>query len=167
MGGDGMRNFEIELSSCYVSRPKVYIDLVNPPENLEEIVQTYFGDYTSGTADEYMDTDKLAYVDLLRDKIHPEKYDAEEATEQMLVDWFKGDLENSDEAPDASSYWDVEFFAECYREGNKDLYSKQYGYKKMEHHVYDKIHHTLVRIIKAVMDFDGSTWAPPKEAKDE
>ena len=162
-----MRNFEIELSSCYVARPRIYIDLVNPPENLEEIVQTYFGDYTSGTADEYMDTDKLAYVDLLRDKIHPEQKDEEEATEEMLVEWFRSDLENSDEAPDASGYWDAEFFAECYRRGNKDLYAKQYGYDEMDHHVYDKIHHTLVRIIKAVMDFDGSTWTPPKEVKDE
>lgn len=167
MGGDGMRNFEIELSSCYVSRPRVYINLVNPPDNLEDIVQTYFGDYTSGTADEYMDDDKLAYIDLLRDKIHPEQHDENEATEEMLTDWFRYELENTEEAPDASDCWDTEFFAECYRRGNKDLYAKQYGYKAMDHHSYDKIHHALVRIIKAVMDFDGSTWAPPKEVKDE
>ena len=64
---------KIELSSNVVNKPRVCIDLVNPPENLEEIVQDYFADYTSGTNPDYLDDDKLAYIDLIRKKIHPEK----------------------------------------------------------------------------------------------
>lgn len=161
-----MEKFEITLSSIYVARPRVHIDLVNPPENLEEIVQTYFGDYTSGTAKEYMDDDKLAYIDLLRDKIHPEKTDEDQAVENMMTDWFRYEIENSDEAPDAADLWDTDFFVECYRQGNKKLYAKQYGEEEMDHHTYDKIHHTLVRIIKAVMDFDGSNWTKPERQKE-
>jgi len=144
---------KITLSSCYKDRPNVDIDLLDPPENLEEIVQTYFHDFTSGTNPEYMDDDKLAYIDLLRKKVHPEKEDSSYAVEQIMVDRFKYDLENSDYPPDASEYWDVSFFADCYEAGDMKLYDKQYGWKRMDHHVYDKIHHTLVRMIKAVVNY--------------
>ena len=146
---------KITLSSCYKDRPRVHIDMVKPPENLEEIVQTYFHDFTSGTNPEYMDDDKLAYIDLIRAKVHPEKGDAWDAAERLLVERFKYDLENCGYPPDASEYWNVSFFSECYESGDMKLYDKQYGWKHMDHHVYDKIHHTLVRIIKAVVNYEA------------
>lgn len=149
-------NIEIKLSSCVKETPDAYIDLVNPPDDLEDIIQRYFADYTSGTNPAYMDDDKLAYIDLIRDKIHPEQDDEYRAVEEMIVDRFKYDIENGDNFPDADEYWNIDMFAECYKNGNKNLYSKQYGYKKMDHHTYDQVHHTLVRIIKAVMNYTGA-----------
>lgn len=146
---------KITLSSCCKARPSVHIDMVNPPENLEEIVQTYFHDYTSGTNPAYMDDDKLAYIDLLREKVHPEKADPWDAVKRLLTERFQYDLENCDYPPDASEYWNVSFFSECYEAGDMDLYDKQYGWKPMDHRVYDKIHHTLVRMIKAVVNYEG------------
>lgn len=131
---------KIELASNVIDKPRVLIDLENPPENLEEIVQDYFADYTSGTNPDYMDDDKLAYIDLIRKKIHPEK-ESYEAVKEKLTDWFE--------------CWSMEFFEDCYNDGDKKFYDKQYGWEKMNHHQYDKIHHTLVRIISAVINYEG------------
>lgn len=143
---------KIELSSNKVGKPRMIIDLLNPPENLEEIVQDYFADYTSGTNPDYLDDDKLAYIDLIRKKIHPEK-ESYEAVKKKLTDWFEYQLDESERVPDISECWSVEFFESCYEDGDMKLYDKQYGFKSMDHHQYDKIHHTLVRIIAAIINY--------------
>lgn len=145
---------KIELNSNKIDTPRTTIDLVNPPENLEEIIQHYFSDYTSGTNPDYMDDDKLAYIDLIRKKIHPEK-ESYEAVKKKLTDWFEYQLDESERVPDISECWSVEFFEDCYNDGDKKLYDKQYGWKDMNHHQYDKIHHTLVRIIAAIINYRG------------
>lgn len=144
---------KIELSSNVIGKPRVSIDLVNPPENLEEIVQDYFADYTSGTNPDYMDDDKLAYIDLIRKKIHPEK-ESSAAVRNKLTGWFEYKLDYDDDVPDVRDCWSVEFFESCYEDGDMKLYDTQYGWKKMDHHKYDKIHHTLVRIISAVINYE-------------
>ena len=144
---------KIELKSNVIDKPRVFIDLENPPENLEEIVQDYFADYTSGTNPDYLDDDKLAYIDLIRKKIHPEK-ESYEAVKKKLTDWFEYQLDESERVPDISECWSMEFFEDCYNDGDKKLYDKQYGYKEMNHHQYDEIHHTLVRIISAVINYE-------------
>lgn len=146
---------KIELSSNKINKPRVYIDLVNPPANLEEIIQDYFADYTSETNPNYLDDDKLAYIDLIRKKIHPEK-ESSVAVRKKLTDWFEYKLDYGDDVPDARECWDVEFFEECYEDGDKKFYDKQYGWKDMDHHQYDKIHRTLVRIIAAVINYRGA-----------
>lgn len=145
---------KIELSSNVIGKPRVPIDLVNPPDNLEEIVQDYFADYTSGTNPDYMDDDKLAYIDLLRKKIHPEKKDSYEAVKKKLTDWFEYELDEGDRVPDISDCWSMEFFESCYEDGDMKLYDTQYGWKEMNHHEYDRIHHTLVRIISAIINYE-------------
>ena len=144
---------KIELSSNVVNKPRVCIDLENPPENLEKIVQDYFADYTSGTNPDYLDDDKLAYIDLIRKKIHPEK-ESYEAVRKKLTDWFEYKLDYCDDVPDVRECWSVEFFEDCYNDGDKKLYDKQYGWREMNHHQYDKIHHTLVRIISAIINYE-------------
>ena len=145
---------KIELSSNIVGKPRILIDLENPPENLEEIVQDYFADYTSGTNPDYMDDDKLAYIDLIRKKIHPEK-ESSAAVRNKLTDWFEYKLDYDDDVPDVRDCWSVEFFESCYEDGDMKLYDTQYGWENMNHHNYDKIHHTLVRIISAVINYGG------------
>ena len=49
----------------------------------------------------------------------------------------------------------MEFFEDCYNDGDKKLYAQKYGYQEMNHHQYDKVHHTLVRIISAVINYEG------------
>ena len=144
---------KIELSSNIVNKPRVCIDLVNPPDNLEGIVQDYFADYTSGTNPDYMDDDKLAYIDLIRKKIHPEK-ESYEAVKKKLTDWFEYKLDYDDDVPDVRDCWSMEFFESCYEEGDMKLYDTQYVWENMDHHKYDKIHHTLVRIISAVINYE-------------
>lgn len=144
----------ITLTSCYKDRDPVSIDLENPPKDLEMIVQTYFGDYTSGTNEDYVDDDKLAYIDLLRDKIHPEKHDGYEAVKQSILYSCEWQLTEEGELPSVDDFWDLGWIGEMYEQGDKKLYDKQYGWKGMDHHSYDRIHHTLVRMIKAVMSYD-------------
>lgn len=145
---------KIELNSNKIDTPRTTIDLVNPPENLEEIIQHYFSDYTSGTNPDYLDDDKLAYIDLIRKKIHPEK-ESSAAVRKKLTDWFEYQLDYVDEIPDARECWSTEFFESCYEDGDMKLYDRQYGWKRQDHHQYDKIHHTLVRIIAAIINYRG------------
>lgn len=145
---------KITLTSCYKDRDPVSIDLENPPKDLEMIVQTYFGDYTSGTNEDYVDDDKLAYIDLLRDKIHPEQHDGYEAVKQSILYSCEWQLTEEGELPSVDDFWDLGWIGKMYEQGDKKLYDKQYGWKGMDHHSYDRIHHTLVRMIKAVMSYD-------------
>ena len=51
------------------------INLGAPPENLEDIVCESFSKYTEGTREKYTFADKLAYIDMLRDWLHPKSSD--------------------------------------------------------------------------------------------
>lgn len=127
----------------------ISINLVDPPENLEAITKAAFSRYTQETNPEFVDTDKLGFIDLLRKKIHPDDFDefrAQYAHNSLGYALDDGVGFNLDEDVDS----DIDFAVQCFNEGFKPLECRDSRYN---HHDIDKIHHTLVRMIKAVMEW--------------
>lgn len=127
----------------------ISINLVDPPENLEAITKAAFSRYTQETNPEFVDTDKLGFIDLLRKKIHPDDFDGFRT--QCAHDSLDYALDNGvgfnlDEDVDS----DIDFAVQCFNEGFKPL---EYRDSRYNHHDIYKIHHALVRMIKAVMEW--------------
>lgn len=127
----------------------ISINLVDPPENLEEITKAAFSRYTQETNPEFVDTDKLGFIDLLRKKIHPDDFDeyhAEYAHDALKYALDNGDGFDLDESVDS----DIDFAEQCFDQGFKPLVYRDSRYN---HHDIAKIHHALIRMVKAVMEW--------------
>ena len=84
------------------------INLGAPPENLEDIVCESFSKYTEGTREKYTFADKLAYIDMLRDWLHPKSSD--DVVRDMFRDYFDYQLDENGDIPDHEDYWSMDFF---------------------------------------------------------
>lgn len=128
----------------------ITVDLVNPPENLEELVTVAFRSYTEGTRKDYRDEDKLRFIDLLRKRINPTDFDSyyEQYAHGQLDYAIENDGEfNLEDDVDSS----VEFAESCFDEGFKPL---AFTGNEMNHHDRDKAVNTIARIVKAVMNYN-------------
>lgn len=123
------------------------INLGAPPDNLEDIVCESFSKYTAGTNKDFTFYDKLAYIDVLRKKLHPKA--SNEIVYDKFHEYFDYCLDNGAELPSYEDYWDEEFFNECVEAGDKPLYT-HYGDSCGEE---ETILLSIVRIIKTVINW--------------
>ena len=136
----------------YKGNDKITIDLCNPPENLEEFVTEAFHSYTECTAKEYRDEDRLRFIDVIRKKLSDHK-DFDTYHDEYAHNSLSNAMENGNEF----SYPDdvdlsIDFAESCYREGD---YPLAFSDDNMNHHDRDKAIHTIARIVKAVMEYEG------------
>lgn len=125
------------------------IDLLHPPENLEEIIKQDFAAYTRGTSDGYRHDDQLTYLDLLRKALHPGE--PEEKVTELIMTATEDNLIDQGYIPDASDYHSIEFLAYCFHEGFKPFHF----YDEYESDGNNRIESlTIFRIIKAVVNYD-------------
>lgn len=89
------------------------INLGAPPENLEDIVCESFSKYTEGTREKYTFADKLAYIDMLRDWLHPKSSD--DVVRDMFRDYFDYQLDENGDIPDHEDYWSMDFSRVAWR----------------------------------------------------
>lgn len=124
------------------------IDLTNPPENLEDIVCESFSKYTAETNPEFVFYDKLAYIDVLRDWLHPKSSD--NVVRDMFRDYFDYQLDENGDIPDHEDYWSMDFFESCVEAGKKPLYA-HFGNSRREEEI---ILRSICRIIKVVVNWE-------------
>lgn len=130
------------------------IDIDNPPENLEELVQKAFAEYTYGTSREYTDEDRLTFIDLM---IERTKFatDANARVHDLLLERFDWEIFDQGRIPDRDDFFDVEFFEYCFEQGQKHA---NLIYRNDDHHISDKANRFIARIVRAIM-----TWKRPPD----
>ena len=129
---------------------KIQVDTDNIPDNLYQVVQGAFAEYTKGTRTEYMYQDKLCFIDRMAEKIH--HADASYAVNKLIKDTFAYELDEQGEITDPSTFFSIDFMEDCYRIGQNDhkLYAK-FGQSRRE---ADAIMKVEAIVIKAVMDYE-------------
>lgn len=133
----------------------VNIDIDNVPENLEEIMQKTFSEYTHGTAREYTYEDKLMFIDVLMKNLH--HADAYTDVNNLIIDRFGYNLEEHGELTEPEEFLSVEFMQECYEAGQRSCKLRSFDYAG-ERRNCEKIMKIVVRVITAVMNWEGSQW---------
>ena len=133
----------------------VKIDIDNPPENLEELVQKTFAEYTFGTCADYTDEDRLRFIEVTIERLH--RADSYYAVKDLIMERYGYELDDQGRLMDSDEFYNMEFMECCYERGREHASLR---YHCDDHHVYDKVNRLIARIIRAVM-----TWEHPKEAE--
>ena len=130
----------------------VTIDLVSPPDNLEELISEAFADYTEETPDECIDADRLCYIDLIRKRLYNKPfYEYREEMAHSKLDHALDYDSNFDLEEDIDS--SLNFAEQAYKDGFMPLYFTRHG---LDCHSIIAVRRTLVRIIKTVMEWRRS-----------
>ena len=127
------------------------IDIDNVPENLEEIVQKTFGEYTYGTASDYTDEDRLRFIDCMTKNLH--HADAYYGVKDLIMEQYEYELDDQGRLMDSDEFYTLEFMQSCYERGNEHA---KLCYHCDDHHVYDKVNRIIARIVRAVMSWERS-----------
>lgn len=130
----------------------INIDIDHVPENLEEIVQKSFGEYTHGTSRAYIYEDRLMYIDVMMKNIW--HADAERDVELLIFDRFKHNLHDQGELTAPEEFLSVEFMQDCYSLGHDRTRLRCRGLTD-DRHDDEKIMKIIERVIRAVMN-----WTP-------
>ena len=136
-------------------------DIFHLPEDFADQIRADFATFTSGTAKEYMFSDKLSYVDKVVAQINGIE-DPKAGVTELVVDEFE---KTWTEDGDVISYEDIcnkDFLENCYKAGQQsqklDLsYFRMKNASKV-HHVlddFDEIQKFLVKVITIVMNYEG------------
>ena len=130
----------------------VTIDLVNPPDNLEELISKCFAEYTEETAEEYTDADRLCYIDLIRKRLYNKDfYEFRAEMAHSSLDYALENYNNFDLDDDIDN--SLDFAEQAYKDGFMPLYFTKHG---LSLHDTNAVRRTLVRIIKTVMEWRRS-----------
>lgn len=127
----------------------IQFDINDVPENLEELVQRAFTEFTAETAKDYTFEDKLLFIDKTVQKLHGDR-DPSYIANDLCMTKFKLDLAWHNHLPDPDEFIESGFLYECVAEGQRSqrMYSMDYSESRRE---CEKIMKILVRIITAVM----------------
>lgn len=130
----------------------VKVDTNDIPDNLYEIVQKAFGEYTDGTAPAYTHQDKLMFIDLIAKKLH--HADECDRVNELIKDSFAYQLDECGDFMSKSDFLSIEFMQECYSLGQKDhdLYSHDFA---NDRHTNENIMKIEAIAIKAVMNWEA------------
>lgn len=130
-----------------------HFDIDRVPENLEELVQSDFHNFTAGTSEEYTFEDKLYYIDQMTEKLH-HAADPSVIVNRLITDMFNYDLEEHRHLMDPDELLESGFFETCVEAGQKSmtLYSHDFGRSR---HDSEKIMKIMIRVITAVL-----LWEP-------
>ena len=135
----------------------IRVDIDNVPQNLEEIVQMAFEEFTRGTSPEYMYKDKLYFIDLMVRRLH--RADPTTKVKDHIKETFGYRLDEYGELMEPYEFLDTPFMESCYKLGDED--GKLYSYYFAEdYHDGEKIMKIECRVIKAVMDYPEEGGRP-------
>lgn len=130
----------------------VTIDLVNPPDNLEELISRCFAEYTEGTAEDYTDVDRLCYINLIRKRLYNKDfYEYREEMAHSMLDYALEYDSSFDLDDDIDS--SLDFAEQAYKDGFMPLYFTRHGLSLRD---TNAVRRTLVRIIRTVMEWRRS-----------
>lgn len=132
-------------------------DIFHLPENFADQIRADFAIFTSGTAKEFMFSDKLSYIDTVVAEINGLR-DLESEINNLMVN----ELEENAETLFTDDICNRDFIEKCYKTGRQsqklDLsYFRMKNASKV-HHVlddFDEIQKFLVKVITIVMNYEG------------
>ena len=128
---------------------KLKVATENIPDDLPEMVQKAFAEYTHGTAEAYQYQDKLAFIDLMVERLH--HVDIEEHIRQKIKQTFAYQLDEYGELTEPSEFLSIEFMEDCYMDGLDDARLK--ARFTDDYHTNEKIMKIEAIAIKAVMEY--------------
>lgn len=128
------------------------IDIFNPPENLEELVQMEFALYTRGTSSDYTDEDRLSFIDITIRRLN-RATSAWDCVHDLIIERFDYELEDQGRFIDPAEFYTMEFFEYCWEDG---LQHAQLHYRCDDHHISDIVNRLIARIVRAVMTWERS-----------
>lgn len=126
----------------------VEIDLAHIPEDFEDRIRESFKEFTTETAKDYTYQDKLAYIDVMRRRLH-KAHDAEECVRNLMHEMLDYEVIEHGDIPDREDYLSVEFMTSCFDAGRTNLYAHYTN----DRHVDEAIMQLLVRAIKVVINY--------------
>ena len=132
-------------------------DIFHLTENFADQIRADFAIFTSGTAKEFMFSDKLSYIDTVVAEINGLR-DLESEINNLMVN----ELEENAETLFTDDICNRDFIEKCYKTGRQsqklDLsYFRMKNASKV-HHVlddFDEIQKFLVKVITIVMNYEG------------
>lgn len=138
------RGYEVDIDET---------DVFKLPEGFKEEIARVFGEYTDGTSEAYTYQDKLCFIDACVKYLNGtrEVYESDIVMDKVKSA-FAYELEYNGEFITESDVYNLEFMAECYRDGadSARLY-QEYDIDKRRKEVKQKL---LIEIIKVVMDWE-------------
>ena len=131
----------------------VKIDIDHVPENLEEIVQRAFGEYTHGTSKYYTFEDRLMFIDVMMKNIW--HADAGRDVNGLIMDRFRYVLEDQGELTEPEEFLSVPFMQDCYDLGRNKARLRCRGVTD-DRNSDEKIMKIVERAIRAVMNWEAA-----------
>lgn len=130
------------------------VDPYNVPDDFDYQVKKAFSEYTEGTADDYTFQDKLCFIDRCIHKMHGDK-DTDDAVMDCMKEYMEYSIKNEGEIPDEDDYLTLEFMETCYNAGKESQRMYSHGYVGCkDRHDEEAVEKVLIRIIKAVLDYE-------------
>ena len=137
------------------------VDIYHLPENFEDLVKKDFAKFTSGTAKEFMFSDKLNYIDMVVAQIN-DLEDPESGVTELLVDEFERVWSEDNDMISFEDISNKDFLETCYKVGQQSQKLNLSYFRKKNsskaHHVlddFDEIQKFLVKVITIVMNYEG------------
>ncbi len=130
--------------------PRGYrVNVFDVPENFETQIKMLFQEYTSGTAKDYRDEDKLRFIDAMRKTVHNYPLTPDDAVNNIVKEYMLSYYDDTGELLQEEDIYCNEFMQECFCRGMMNLHD-DYG---DDHYIYDEVHKLLVRAIKVVINY--------------
>ena len=131
------------------------IDTLKLPENFEERVSYSFCKFTEMTARDYLDNDKLKYIDNLR-KVYTGRKEASDRIAELVGSKVMYELSENDSYPDEDEFRSFDFMCECYEEGRDESDFSKNDYERC-HRDNDRTLQVIAKIIKIVIEWTYET----------
>lgn len=128
------------------------VDIFNLPNNFEEQVKEKFAEYTRETSKDYRDCDRLSFIDCCVRCINGNK-ESYDVVDDKVKDFVSFQWEEHRQLDNSDDVYSFAFMEECYTEGLRDAKLCSY-FGSDDHHVYDQIRKVLVKVIRAVMNYE-------------
>ncbi len=138
------RDYEVDIDET---------DVFKVPEGFKEEITRVFGEYTDGTSEAYTYQDKLCFIDVCVKWLNGtrDQYESDIVMDKVKS-VFAYELENNGEFITESDVYNLEFMAECYRDGaNSARLHQEYDEDRHKTETKERL---LIEIIKVVMDWE-------------
>lgn len=132
------------------------IDTLNLPIDFEDRVKQSFFIFTECTNKDYVNEDKLLYIDNLRRYWLHEDISGEQAVKHLIMQTAEFELDEYGDLPAREDFWSLEFIGYCYEKGRNIKLKDEYENSSSRN---NKTLNVISEIIKIVMNWEWSEKA--------
>ena len=130
------------------------VDPYNVPDDFDDQVKKTFSEFTEGTVDDYMFEDQLYFIDLCVHSMHG-NVDDNDGVMNCMKGYLEYEVKDLGEIPDEDDYLTLGFMEICYQAGKESQRMCSHDFVNCHsRHDEEVIEKVLIRIIKAVLDYE-------------